>query len=115
MPFAHLDDIDIWYEISSPQRPDAPLLALTHGFASTYWPPVVDEFRARFRVLEYHVRGHGRSGDPGDPSQYSVRRFSADLAGLLDALDIERAHVGGVSMGGIISAAFACDYPSPLR
>src|SRR5438552_3446254 len=115
MPFARVNDIDMWYEVSQPMRQDAPLLVLTHGFAGPHWPPIVDEFRARFRLLDYHVRGHGRTTAPDDPTQYSLPQFAADLAGLLDALDIERAHIGGVSMGGMISAQFACDYPSRLR
>jgi len=115
MSFAPINGIDIWYELSESARPDAPLLVLTHGFAGPYWPPIVDDFRARFRLLDYHVRGHGRTSAPDDPAEYSVPTFAADLAGLLDALDIERAHIAGVSMGGMISAQFACDYPSRLR
>ncbi len=76
---------------------------------------MIDEFRARFRLLWYHVRGHGRSSVPDDPAAYSLPRFAADLAALLDALGIERAHIGGVSMGGMVSAQFACDYPERLR
>src|SRR6266487_3411038 len=115
MPLAHVNGIDIWYEVSTPRAPDAPLLVLTHGFAGPHWPPVVDEFRTRFRVLDYHVRGHGRTGGPDVPAHNSLPQYAADLAGLLDALVIERAHIGGVSMGGMISAQFACDYPSRLR
>ena len=50
-----------------------------------------------------------------DPATVTVPQFAADLAALLDALGIERAHIGGVSMGGMISAQFACDYPERLR
>ena len=116
MPVAHVNGIDLWYELTSPPgRDDAPLLVLTHGFAGPRWPPVVDDFRARFRVLWYHARGHGRSTVPDDPDAYSLPIFAADLAALLNALGIERAHVGGVSMGGMISAQFACDYPERLQ
>lgn len=115
MPFARVNDIDMWYEVSEPLRHDAPMLVLTHGFAGPHWPPVVAEFKARYRILDYHVRGHGRSSVPDDPEKYSVPQFAADLASLMDALDIERAHIGGVSMGGMISAQFACDYPARLR
>lgn len=116
MPFARVNGIDVWYELTSPPgRDDAPMLVLTHGFAGPWWPPVVDEFRARYRLLWYHVRGHGRSSVPDDPAAYSVPTFAADLAGLLDTLEIERSHIGGVSMGGMITAQFACDYPERLR
>jgi pimeloyl-ACP methyl ester carboxylesterase len=116
MSIAHINGIDLWYELTSPPgRPDAPMVVLTHGFAGPWWPPVVDEFRARYRLLWYHVRGHGRSSVPDDPAAYSVPTFAADLAGLLDTLHIERAHIGGVSMGGIITAQFACDHPERMR
>jgi pimeloyl-ACP methyl ester carboxylesterase len=114
MPTARVNGIDIWYERSGGP---GPLVVLTHGFAgpTAGWPPVVEEFRARFDLLLYDVRAHGRTTVPADPSTVTVPQFAADLAGLLDALDIERAHVGGVSMGGMISAQFACDYPDRLR
>jgi 3-oxoadipate enol-lactonase len=107
--------IDMWYERSGG---DGPLLALTHGFAGPSragWPPVIDEFRAHFDLLLYDVRAHGDTTVPDDPATVTMPQFAADLAGLLDALDIERAHVGGVSMGGMVSAQFACDYPERLR
>ena len=116
MPVAHVNGIDLWYELTSPpEQPDAPLLALTHGFAGPYWRPIIEDVRARYRVLWYHVRGHGRSSVPDDPAAYSVPQFAADLAALLDTLDIERAHMLGVSMGGMITAQFACDHPERLR
>jgi 3-oxoadipate enol-lactonase len=115
MPFARVNGIDLWYEDSGAGHAGAPTLILTHGFAGPYWPPVVEDLRRRFRFVRYHVRGHGRSSVPDDPGAYSVPQFAADLAGLMDALGIERAHVGGVSMGGMIAAQFACDQPGRLR
>jgi 3-oxoadipate enol-lactonase len=115
MPVAHLNGIDLWYQVSKPERVDPPTLVLTHGFAGPWWPPVVDELRRRFRLVWYHVRGHGRSSVFDDADAYSVPQFAVDLAGLMDHLGIERAHVAGVSMGGMISAQFACDFPDRLR
>ncbi len=115
MPFAKVNGIDIWYEVSSPSREDAPFLAMTHGFAGPNWPPIVDEFRSRFRMLDYHVRGHGRTTVPENEDAYSLPLFAADLAGLLDVVGVEQAHIAGVSMGGMISAQFACDFPWRVR
>jgi pimeloyl-ACP methyl ester carboxylesterase len=110
MPTARVNAIDIWYERSGGT---GPTLVLTHGFAgpTVGWPPIIDDFRKHFDLLLYDVRAHGNTGMPADSATVSVPQFAADLAGLLDALDIERAHIGGVSMGGMISAQFACDYP----
>ncbi len=110
MPSAHVNGIDIWYERSGG---DKPTLVLTHGFAgpTAGWPRVIDEFRAQFDLLLYDVRAHGRTGMPADPATVTVPQFAADLAGLMDAVGMRRAHIGGVSMGGMISAQFACDFP----
>jgi pimeloyl-ACP methyl ester carboxylesterase len=114
MNFARVNGIDIWY-----QRSDGagPTLVLTHGFAGPTqgWPRIIDEFRARFDLVLYDVRAHGNTAVPDDFASVSVPQFAADLAALMDQLGIERAHVGGVSMGGMISAQFACDHPERLR
>ena len=112
MAVATIEGIDTWYEF----RGDGPLLVLTHGFAgpTTAWPPVVNEVAEHVRLLVYDVRGHGKTSLP-DAATFSVPQFAADLAALLDHLGIDRAHIGGVSMGGMISAQFACDYPDRVR
>jgi pimeloyl-ACP methyl ester carboxylesterase len=119
VPTVRVNGIDIWYELSDPAAAggSGPAMVLTHGFAgpTPHWRPIIDDFRRRFRLLLYDVRGHGRATVPDDPAAYSVPQFAADLAGLLDALEIKRPHVGGVSMGGMISAQFACDFPDRLR
>jgi pimeloyl-ACP methyl ester carboxylesterase len=113
MPTARINGIDIWYEFEG----DGPPLALTHGFAGPTggWPPVVDDVRERFKLLLYDVRAHGKTGMPDDASTVTVPQFAADLCGLLDHLGLERPHVAGVSMGGMISAQFACDFPDRLQ
>lgn len=112
MPTARVNGIDIWYEFAG----DGPPLVLTHGFAGPTpgWPPVVFDLRARFKLLLYDVRAHGKTTTP-DPSTVTMPQFAADLCGLLDHVGFERPHVAGVSMGGMISAQFACDYPERLR
>jgi 3-oxoadipate enol-lactonase len=111
---ARVNGIDIWHEFRGPEA--APLLVLTHGFAgpTEAWPPVVDEVARELRVLVYDVRGHGRTSVPAAET-FTLPQFAADLRGLMDHVGIERAHIGGVSMGGMISAQFACDYPERLR
>jgi pimeloyl-ACP methyl ester carboxylesterase len=114
MPTVRVNGIEIWYERSGGP---GPLVVLTHGFAgpTAGWPPIIDAFRNRFDLLLYDVRAHGKTTVPDDPTTVTMPQFAADLAGLMDALGIEAAHVGGVSMGGMISAQFACDYPGKLR
>jgi pimeloyl-ACP methyl ester carboxylesterase len=88
-------------------------LVLTHGFASnaSFWRPDIELLAKGQPLLIYDVRGHGGTSVPEDESAYSMPTFSADLKALMDAIGIERAHVGGISMGGMITAQFAVDYP----
>jgi len=67
--------------------------------------------RAGYRVIAYDARGHGESGAPGDRGAYSYPELVADLGAVLDRLEIERAVLGGVSMGAATTLAFALEHP----
>jgi pimeloyl-ACP methyl ester carboxylesterase len=109
---AAVNGINIWYERTNPGA-GVPII-LHHGFggpSSAGLHPVMEELRRRFDVVIFDARAHGRTGDPADLSTVTLPQFAADEAGLMDALGIERAHILGVSMGGMVSAQFACDFP----
>ncbi len=119
MPTVRANGIDIRYELLGPSTslragsgPGRPLV-LTHGFAGPLddWRPEVEPLADDRPVLLYDVRGHGRTTVPADAEAYSLPTFAADLAALMRGVGIERAHLGGVSMGGMITAQFAVDYP----
>lgn len=112
MPHVSANGIDIHYELHG--EGDGTPLVLTHGFASAFelWKPDVMPLAAGRPILLYDVRGHGETTVPPDVGDYSMPTFAADLKALLDALDIERAHVAGVSMGGMVTAQFAVDFPA---
>jgi len=65
-------------------------------------------YAERFRTVAWDQRGLGQSGSGG---KYSLPLYAADLAALLDHLDIERAVVHGVSWGGVLTQRFALDFP----
>src|SRR6266571_2615167 len=110
MPTVNANGIDIRYETYG--AGGTPLV-LTHGFAGPLdvWAPEVMPLSWERTLVMHDVRGHGRTTVPPHPSQYSMPVFAADLAALLRASGIERAHIGGVSMGGMVTAQFAVDYP----
>ena len=112
MPHVKANGIDIWYEVHGEGTPGTPLV-LTHGFAgpSQQWLPELLPLAEKHPVVTYDVRGHHRTTVPEEVSEYSMATFAADLAGLLRAIGIERAHIGGVSMGGMVTAQFAVDFP----
>ena len=119
MPTVHANGIDIRYELIGGDHPEAsndgPVypLVLNHGFAGPLdcWIDEVRPLADDRPLLMYDVRGHGKSTVPTEPADYSLPVFAADLAALLKAIGIERAHIGGVSMGGMVTAQFAVDFP----
>ena len=66
-------------------------------------------FSQRYRFLTYDRRGTGRSASP--PGDWSASDLANDLARFLDALGIDRAIIGGASLGGVVTAQFAVDHP----
>ncbi|MGH2457537.1 MAG: alpha/beta fold hydrolase, partial [Chloroflexota bacterium] len=82
---------------------NGPPLVLIHalGLDHRLWEPQVAPLGSGFDVISYDVRGHGASDVP--PGPYTMRDFAEDLAGLLDALGVEVAHLVGISMGGMIA------------
>ncbi|MDA0352207.1 MAG: alpha/beta hydrolase [Chloroflexi bacterium] len=65
-------------------------------------------YAERFRTVAWDQRGLGKSGPA---PKYSLPLYAADLAALLDDLEIERAIIHGVSWGGVLTQRFALDYP----
>lgn len=120
MATASVNGIDIWYERSGTPATD-PLtnipVVLHHGFAgpaSTGWPAIVDRLKQRCDVVIYDARAHGKTTVP-DPATVTMPQYAADMARLMDALDIPVAHIAGVSFGGMVAAQFACDFPERTR
>jgi len=113
MPTIHANGIDIWYEIAGA----GPVIALNHGWLgpTAGWPEGVYDLRNQGRLLVYDVRGQGKTSVPEDLETFSLPQYAADLRALLDALEIEQAHVVGVSQGGMIASQFAVDFPERTR
>jgi pimeloyl-ACP methyl ester carboxylesterase len=94
------------------QTGSGPQVILIHGLTGSLadWQfRVVPMLAAQFTVLTYDLRGHGYSDMP--PSGYTTADMASDLAGLLDALGIERAHIAGHSFGGSVALHFAALHP----
>ena len=88
-----------------------PPLVLLHGIGSrgVSWWPVIDPFAAHARLIVPDLRGHGDSDKP--PSGYLPTDYAADLAGLLDALDLRRPMMLGHSLGGVVVLTWAVANP----
>ena len=92
--------------------PGAPVLVLSNslGTALAMWDPQVPAFAERFRVVRYDLRGHGGSVVP--PGPYAIDDLGLDLVALLDDLDVPRAHLCGLSLGGLVTAWVAAHVPA---
>jgi 3-oxoadipate enol-lactonase len=77
------------------------------------WQAVVDRLPDDWGYLLYDKRGHGLSGLGETP--YSIEMLARDLAGLLDALSISRAHICGLSVGGLIAQALYFARPQTVK
>jgi 3-oxoadipate enol-lactonase len=73
------------------------------------WDPQAQALAHRFRVVSCDVRGHGDSPVPRGP--YSIAELGADLIALLDRLEVQRAHLCGLSIGGMLSLWAAAHAP----
>ncbi|WP_296806052.1 alpha/beta hydrolase [Thiocapsa sp.] len=110
-----IDDIEIAYRISGPSRHGVPVLMIMgYGGLMEMWPPTIVETLARTRpVIVFDNRGMGYS--TSSDQDYSIARFAADAHALLRALDIERAHVLGWSMGSYIAQELALAHPERVE
>ncbi|MEV0331665.1 alpha/beta hydrolase [Nocardia sp. NPDC050717] len=95
-------------------RGDDPLVLLVGGTTMLSWPDALCERVAAGgrRVVRYDLRDSGASTtvDPEHP-EYGLRDLAADAAGLVDALGVGRAHLGGVGVGGMVAQVAALDHP----
>jgi pimeloyl-ACP methyl ester carboxylesterase len=92
---------------------DPALLITGFTISSAIFEPVIDRYAERFDVITYDNRGSGRSDAPWRTT--SVPEMATDAARLLDTLDVESAHVYGVSLGGMIAQELALRFPERVR
>jgi pimeloyl-ACP methyl ester carboxylesterase len=108
MPRVNADGVELFYESLGEGTP-----LILQGHDHTPWmffqAPV---FSQHYRFVTFDRRGTGRSASPA--GEWSVDDFARDVRVLMDALQIDKAVVGGSSLGGIIAAQFAVDYPERL-
>ena len=111
MSTAQINGIDLYYEEHGNGDP----LLLIMGLAadSIAWMFQLPDFSQHYRTVVFDNRGVGRSSKPAGP--YSIAQMAEDAAGLLDKTGIERAHVVGVSMGGMIAQELTLRHPERVR
>lgn len=104
------DGTRITYRLDGPA--DGPVLLFINSLGTDLgmWNPQVEALGSRVRMVRYDSRGHGLSDAP--PGPYTVERLALDALMLLDALDIERANLCGLSLGGLVALWLAIHKPA---
>jgi pimeloyl-ACP methyl ester carboxylesterase len=109
MPTALINGVNIYYESHGSGFP----LVFAYGLGGNTgkWAGQVAAFSQHYRFIVWDPRGHGKSDSPPRLEQYGLQVSAGDLGGLLDHLGIDRAYVGGLSMGGGIATRFTMARP----
>lgn len=111
--FLSVNGLDLHLHQSGPADAEALLLLHSLGTQAAIWETAAEAFAPRYRVLRPDLRGHGLSGVT--PGPYSIEGLTHDILALLDKLAIERAHVAGISIGGMMAQSLASLAPERVR
>jgi 3-oxoadipate enol-lactonase len=111
MPYTNSNGTRIYWEESGSGEPL--LLIMGLGYSHEMWHRTRPVVSAHYRTILFDNRGVGKSGVPREA--WSIAQMAADAAAVLDAAGIAKAHVFGISMGGMIAQEFALNYPERVN
>lgn len=111
MPEVRVNGINISYKVQGKGEPLVLIMGL--GGEGGDWLLQARTFKRYYRVITFDNRGVGRSDKPAEP--YTVKTMADDTVGLMDYLGIDKAHILGVSMGGMITQEVAINYPERVK
>src|SRR5678816_129929 len=111
MPFVNIDNIQIAYDDKGSGSP----VVLIHGFPfnRSLWNEQIAALSESHRVITPDLRGFGESDSSSGTA--TMGRMAEDIARLMDTLEIEKATLGGLSMGGYVVLAFYKQFPARVR
>jgi len=112
VPKVRVNDIQMNYEVNGEGFPLVMIMGL--GGNLDWWDPrMIQVLSKNFKTIMFDNRGAGRT-EVSD-KKYTSRLFADDTAGLMDALRISRAHILGISMGGMIAQELVLNYPEKVE
>jgi len=111
MPTAHINGINMYYEVHGSGAP----LLFSHSFTSdsSLWTMQIPAFCQRYQFIAYDIRGQGKSDSPA--GEYSIDLFTEDLYQLVRHLGLPQFILGGLSIGGMIACHFALAHQGMLK
>ena len=109
MPLLDRKTHRLYYEVSGGGLP----VLLTHAYSASHamWRGQADALEQDCKVLIWDMHGHGATESSDDPADYSEQHTVEDMAALMDACGMEKAVIGGLSLGGYMTLAFYLRYP----
>jgi 3-oxoadipate enol-lactonase len=113
VPFVETKDLRMHYELDGPPNASTLVLSNSLGTNLSLWDSQFPVFAQNFRVLRYDSRGHGQTS--ATQGEYSVEMLGRDVLRLLDALNLERVNLCGLSIGGMTGMWLAVNAPERLE
>lgn len=107
-----MNSVTVNHRVEGPAAAPALLLINSIGTDLSIWEPILPELLRHFRVIRYDQRGHGASAVP--PGPYQIAELAADAIALLDRLGVQRTHVAGTSLGGMVGLWLAVNAPERI-
>jgi len=107
MPRARREGVELHWDSTGAGAPV--LLVMGLGMTATGWWRTIPVLAEGLQVISFDNRGVGRSGRP--PGPYSVPMMADDAVAVMDAAGVDRAHVYGISLGGMIAQELALRHP----
>ncbi len=109
MPVCQTGDININYKVYGTGFP----LVLSHAFTTgmRMWEPQIEIFSRKYQLIVYDIRGFGLSSAPAGEDNYSLDILVEDLHHLLTHLGMDKAYIGGLSLGGAVALGYAYRHP----
>lgn len=111
MPKAKINEININYKVQGQGEPLIMIMGIAAGRYS--WIFQTRAFKKYYQVITFDNRGVGKTDKPGGP--YTIKMMADDTIGLMDHLAIDRAHILGISMGGMIAQELAINHPDRVK
>ncbi len=107
MPKAPVNGVSIYYEVQGKGVP----VVMIQGFGGNHqaWFFQIPVLKKYYKVIVFDNRGIGKSSRSGEP--YTIKTMADDVVGLMDYLNIDKAHVLGLSLGGMVAQEVAISYP----
>jgi 3-oxoadipate enol-lactonase len=112
MPIAKVGDINIEYYVEGKGPPLLMIMGFI-GHAGFWGEPFLDRLRPHYQVIRFSNRGTGHTDKPS--GDVTIRLMAEDTAGLLRELGVQRAHVLGISMGGMIAQELVLNHPQVVQ